>query len=131
MGLVMQSTRYWGLFWIAAGLSVHALLVGRHLESSFFVMFFFWGFVAFSAVRGTLEAAQTMAVVMVMLLGGVTTAIQLGKMSTPSLAYNTIALYPAMVSWISVFFYIRYLRQRDGGEHLRPAPLWWWQRHTG
>lgn len=131
MGLVMQSTRYWGLFWIAAGLSIHALLVGRHLESSFFVMFFFWGFVAFSALRGTLEAAQTMAVVMVMLLGVVIAATQLGKTEAPSLAYNTIALYPAVVSWISVFFYIRYLRQRDGGDAHGPTPLWWWQRHTG
>jgi len=129
--MVMQSTRYWGLFWIAVSLSVHALLVGRQLESSFFVMFFFWGFVAFSAARGTLEDAQTMAVVMVILLGAVIAATLLGKTETPSLAYNSFALYPAAVSWISVFFYIRYLRQRDGGELHGPAPLWWWQRHSG
>lgn len=131
MGFVMQSTRYWGLFWIAAGLSAHAVLVGRQLESTFFVMLFFWGFVAFSALRGRLEAAQTMAVVMVMLLGAVTAATVLGHTPDTSLAYTTFALYPALVSWISVLFYIRYLRQRDGGLQHEPAPLWWWQRHTG
>ena len=131
MGLVMLRTRCWGLFWIAAGLSVHAALVGRQLESSFGIMLFFWGFVAFCALRGTLEAAQTMAVVMVLLLGGVVAATALGTLPSPSLAYNTMALYPALVSWISVLFYIRYLRQHDGAAQREPAPLWWWQRHTG
>lgn len=127
----MQSVRYWGLFWIAAGLSVHAVLVGRQLESSFFLMLFFWGFVAFCALRGRLEAAQTMAVVMVMLLGGVTAAGLFGGTPEPSLAYSTLALYPALVSWLSVLFYIRYLRHRDGGAPSGNEPAWWWQRHTG
>lgn len=131
VGSVMQSARYWGLFWIAAGLSVHAVLVGRQLESSFFIMLFFWGFVAFSALRGRLEAAQTMAVVMVLLLGGVMATTLFGGTPAPSLAYSTFALYPALVSWISVLFYIRYLRHRDGGESSPNAPAWWWQRHTG
>lgn len=120
----MQPTRYWGLFWIAAGLSVHAVLVGRQLESSFFVMLFFWGFVAFSALRGSLETAQSMAIVMVLLLGALTAATLAGKTGTPSLAYTTFALYPALVSWISVFFYIRYLRHRDAGETPHRPTLW-------
>ena len=124
----MQGTRYWGLFWIAAGLSAHALLVGRQLESSFFVMLFFWGFVAFSALRGRLEAAQSMAVTMVVLLGALAVVTLAGHAEAPSLAYATFALYPALVSWISVFCYIRYLRQRDGTEPARPTVLWWWQR---
>ena len=126
----MQGTRYWGLFWIAAGLSVHAVLVGRLLGSSFFVMLFFWGFVAFSALRGTIEAAQSMAVVMVLLLGALAAATLTGHTEAPSLAYTTFALYPALVSWISVYFYIRYLRHRDDGE---PAhrPVLWWQRRAG
>ena len=127
----MLSTRYWGLFWIAAGLSLHALLVGRLLESSFFLMLFFWGFVAFTALKGALDAAQAMSVVMLMLLGGVTLATHLGDTTAPSLAYATFALYPALVSWLCVFFYIRYLRQRDSGAVEQSAPLWWWQRHTG
>ena len=128
----MLSTRYWGLFWIAAGLSVHALLVGRLLESSFFVMLFFWGFVAFAALKGALEAAQTMSVVMILLLGGVTAATHLGGTPAPDLAYTTFALYPALVSWVSVFFYILYLRHRDSSVIVEQRePLWWWQRHPG
>jgi hypothetical protein len=129
-GLVMQSTRYWGLFWIAAGLSVHAVLVGRQLESSFFVMLFFWGFVAFSALRGSLEAAQSMAVVMVLLLGALAAATLTGGAEAPSLAYATFALYPALVSWISVFFYIRHLRHAGTGEPER-RPALWRQRRAG
>lgn len=109
----MQGTRYWGLFWIAAGLAAHAFVVGRQLESSFFMMMFFWGFVAFSALRGSLEVAQSMAVVMVVVLLGVAAAPLLGHAAPPSLAYTTFALYPALVSWVSIFFYIRYLRRRD------------------
>ena len=117
----MLGTRYWGLFWIAAGLSAHAFVVGRQLESSFFMMMFFWGFVAFSALRGSLEIAQSMAVVMVVVLIGMAALPVLGGTSPPSLAYTTFALYPALVSWISVFFYIRYLRRRDGA--LGRSPL--------
>lgn len=127
----MQSTRYWGLFWIAAGLSVHAVLVGRQLESSFFVMLFFWGFVAFAALRGMLEAAQSMTVVMILLLGALTIATLTGRTESPSLAYTTFALYPALVSWISVFFYIRYLRHRDIGEQPERQSTQWRQRRVG
>jgi hypothetical protein len=109
----MQGTRYWSLFWIAAALAAHAFVVGRQLESSFFMMMFFWGFVAFSALRGSLEIAQSMAVVMVVVLGAMAAAPMLGGTAPPSLAYTTFALYPAIVSWISVFFYIRHLRRRD------------------
>ena len=126
----MQGTRYWGLFWIAAGLSAHAALVGGQLESSFFVMLFFWGFVACSALRGRLEAAQSMAVVMVLALGGLAAATLAGHAAAPSRAYKAFALYPALVSWISVFFYIRHLRHRDGSEPER-RPALWRQRRAG
>ena len=130
MGFVMQSTRYWGLFWVAAGLSVHALIVGRQLESSYFLMLFFWSFVAFSALKGSLETAQSMAVVMVLLLAAIVIATLLGRIPAPSLAYTTFALYPSLVSWVSVLFYIRYLRHRDGGG-LGPRPMFRWQRWHG
>jgi hypothetical protein len=120
---MMRDTRYWGLFWISTGLAAHAFVVGRQLESTFFMMMFFWGFVAVSALRGSLEIAQAMSVVMVLVLGGMTVAPMLGHGAPPSLAYTTFALYPAIVSWISVFFYIRYLRRRDGGA-LGRSPLW-------
>lgn len=119
---MIRELRYWGLFWIAAGLAAHAFIVGRQLESAFFIMMFFWGFIAVSALRGSLEIAQAMAVVMIVVLGVMAAAPVLGHAAPPSLAYTTFALYPALVSWISVFFYIRYLRRRDGGA-LGRSPL--------
>ena len=110
---MIEAGRYWGLFWIATALSVHAFVVGKQLESSFFLMMFFWGFVAISAFRGSLQTAQSMAVVMIMILGGAAAATLLGLTAKPSLAYTTFALYPALVSWVCVFVYIRYLRHRD------------------
>lgn len=120
--MMTRTSRYWGLFWIAAGLSVHALVVGKLLGSTFFMMLFFWGFVAISALRGSLEAAQSMSIVMTIMLAGVT--VMTVVRGTGDLAYMTFALYPALVSWISVFFYIRYLRTRDGGELARRSPMW-------
>ena len=128
--MVMQSTRYWGLFWIAAGLSVHALLVGRLLESSFFLMLFFWGFVAFAALKGALEIAQSMAILMVVLWGSLAVATLFRGTTQHDLAYTAFALYPALVSWISVSLYIRYLRHRDGGG-LGRRPVFWWLRRAG
>ena len=121
--MMMSNSRYWSLFWIAAGLSVHAFVVGKLLGSTFFIMMFFWGFVAISALRGALETAQSMAVVMMLLLAGVTLSAVMHGTATTDLAYMTFALYPALVSWISVFFYIRYLRSRDGGEMGRRPPV--------
>ena len=122
--MMMHGTRYWGLFWMASALSLHAFVVGRQLESNFFIMMFFWGFIAISALRGALEAAQSMAVVMVMILGGLAGASLLGLTPSPSLAYTAFAFYPALVSWICVFFYIRYLRHRDDGGPERRGSLW-------
>lgn len=122
---MMHAMRYWGLFWMASALSLHAFVVGMQLESSFFIMMFFWGFVAISAFRGSLDTAQSMAVVMVMILGGLTGATLLGVTPQPSRAYTAFALYPALVSWISVFFYIRYLRHRDSsGRPHRRTSFW-------
>lgn len=128
-GSAMQAKHYWGLFWIASALSVHASIVGKQLGSSFFIMLFFWGFVAICAFRGALQAAQSMAIVMIILLGALTIATLTGGTAPPSLAYTTFALYPAIVSWISVLFYIRYLRQRDSGD-ARPRLSYWRQRRA-
>ena len=126
----MQTTRYWGLFWVATGLAVHAFVVGMQLESSFFIILFFWGFVAISAVRGSLEIAQSMAVLMIILFSVIAAATLLGHAEKPSLAYTTFALYPALVSWVTVLLYIRYLRRRDEGE-LGRRPWPWRLRRQG
>lgn len=113
----MGKSRYWGLFWIAAALAIHALVVGRFLGSSFFVMMFFWGWVAVNAMRGELEAAQNMVIIMCTLLFTATILMVFYPQNFDhELAYYAFALYPAMVSWVSAYFYIRYLRVRDRAE---------------
>lgn len=118
----MQKRRYWGLFWVSAGLAAHAAVVGGQLESNFFLMLFFWGFVAMAALRGSLEIAQSMTVVMILMLCALITAHVLRGDAPPSLAYATFALYPSLVSWVSVFFYIRFLRRRGRGEEAPRNP---------
>lgn len=111
----MITQRYWGLFAIALGMAAHSFVVGRLLGSSFFMLLFFWGWVAFAAYRGMLDSARSMAIIMMVIMAVATGLIAFGPSQTHNeLAYYAIALYPAMVSWICVFFYIRHLQQRDG-----------------
>lgn len=106
--------RHWGLFWIAAAMALHALVVGGMLQSLFFLMAFFWGWVAVAALRDKLEAAQAMAVVMTaLLLAAAGLSLQQGGGGPADVAYYTFALYPALVSWVCVFFYIRFLITKD------------------
>ena len=113
----MANKRYWALFLLAAGLGIHALVVGQMLASMFFVMIFFWGWVAVCALRGELELAQAMVITMcILLFATVTMIIAYPHYFEHELAYYSLALYPAMVSWTSVYFYIRHLRTKAGAE---------------
>jgi hypothetical protein len=124
----MTAPRHWGLFWIAAAMALHAAVVGGLLQSLFSLMVFFWGWVAVAALKDKLEAAQAMTVVMVVLLlalAGV--SVQKGAGSPADVAYYTFALFPALVSWVCTFFYIRFLITRDTEAKLpvaaaRPQP---------
>lgn len=125
-----MSKRYWVLFWIALAMAAHSAIVGRLLGSSFFMLLFFWGWVAAAAYRGELESAKAMAITMIVILVGVSAALALGPSNfTTDLAYYTFALYPALVSWICVYAYVRHLLRRDGEPNLparSPVP----QRRT-
>jgi Ca2+/Na+ antiporter len=113
--------RYWVLFWIAIGMAVHSFIVGRFLGSSFFMLLFFWGWVAAAAYRGRLESARAMTITMVVLLVVVAAAMAFLRTEYEQLAYYAFALYPAIVSWICVYFYIRHLMQKDGPvRHVAP-----------
>ena len=110
----MINQRYWGLFWISLGMAAHSLVVGKVLGSTFFMLVFFWGWVAAAAYRGRLDSARTMAITMVFILVSITIGLAIRPMDfSNELAYYTFALYPALVSWICVFFYVRHLQQRD------------------
>ncbi len=116
----MNQHRYWGLFWIAMGMAAHSLIVGRLLGSSFFMLVFFWGWVAAAAYRGQLESAQSMAITMIAILLGATALLALTPAGAANeLAYYTFALYPALVSWVCVLFYVRHLQQKT--QHGYPA----------
>jgi len=119
-GVNMQ--RYWVLFWIAIGMAAHSFIIGRFLGSSFFMLLFFWGWVAAAAYRGRLESARAMAITMVVLLIGVAVVMALSQAPFDNaLAYYAFALYPAIVSWICVYVYIRHLAQAEGGVRQRAA----------
>jgi hypothetical protein len=106
--------RHWGLFWVSAAMALHAAVVGGLLQSLFSLMVFFWGWVAVAALRNKLEAAQAMAVVMTVLLLAVAgLSLQKGGGGQAEVAYYTFALYPSLVSWVCVFFFIRFLISRD------------------
>ena len=110
---MMRSKRYWGLFWIAMVLALHALVVGNALGSSFFVLMFFWGWVAVHALRGSLEQAQAMVIIMCVLLFSVVgLLIAYPHAFDHEMVYYSLALYPAMVSWVSAYFYIRHLMSK-------------------
>jgi ABC-type polysaccharide transport system permease subunit len=56
-----------------------------------------------------------MAITMVVLLTAVAVVLALRPAEIRNdLAYYTFALYPALVSWICVYFYVRHLLQKDG-----------------
>jgi Ca2+/Na+ antiporter len=106
--------RYLGLFLIAIGMAAHSLVVGRLLGSSFFMLAFFWGWVAAAAWRGRLESAQSMAIVMIVLLATAALAMAfLERNIARDFAYYTFALYPAVVSWVCALIYIRHLQRKD------------------
>ena len=112
--------RYLVLFWIAMAMAAHSVVFGRFLGSSFFMLLFLWGWVAAAAYRGRLESARSMAITMVVILVGATVVLALRPAEFQNeLAYYTFALYPALVSWICVYFYVRHLMQKDD----RGAPL--------
>jgi Ca2+/Na+ antiporter len=110
-----MNKKYWVLFWVAIAMAAHSAIVGRLLGSSFFMLLFFWGWVAAAAYRGHLESAKSMAITMVVILVGTSVALALrpGEFRN-ELAYYTFALYPALVSWICVYVYVRHLLRREG-----------------
>lgn len=112
----MTGKRYWGLFWVATVLALHAFAIGKVLGSTFFVMMFFWGWVAVHALRGTLDAAQAMVITMCLLVfGTVASIIAYPQYFEHDFGYYSLALYPAIVSWVSVYFYIRHLKAKQQG----------------
>ena len=110
----VKSPPYWVLFWIAMALAAHSAVVGRLLGSSFFMLLFFWDWVGAAAYRGRFESARAMAITMIILLAGMAVSLALRPSEFRNdLAHYACAVYPALVSWICVFIYVRHLMQKE------------------
>lgn len=104
--------RNFGLIAVAAALGVYTLVVGYEMPSIIFVTAFSWGFVAFAALFGRIEAAKTMAITMLGLLtlSAITLiASPLGRDDMTALL--SLALFPSVVAWACVYVYIRHLQR--------------------
>jgi hypothetical protein len=104
--------RNFGLIAVAAALGVYTLVVGYEMPSIIFVTAFCWGFVAFAALFGRIEAAKTMAITMLGLLtlSAITLiASPLGRDDMTALL--SLALFPSVVAWTCVYVYIRHIQR--------------------
>ena len=95
---------------LAICMAVHAVVIGRYLESVFFLTAFPWAWVGLAALRGDLVSARTMVLTMIGVLS-VSSALLLlvGTQQHGLTAFFSLARLPGAVTWISVLFYIAYL----------------------
>lgn len=112
----------WVLFCLAMVMSFHAFVVGRVLESTFFIAAFTWGWVAIAALRGSLEAAQSMIITMTFMIVVAIVAAAMTMDPGHLRAYFSLALIPAAVANVCFFFYIRFLEQHDHPRYRHTAP---------
>ena len=95
---------------VALCMAVHAVVIGRYLESVFFLTAFPWAWVGLVALRGDLASARTMALTMIGVLAVYSALLLLlGTQQHGLAAVFSLAILPGAVTWISVVFYIAYL----------------------
>lgn len=102
----------WGLLAIAVGMSLHALLMGRLLESPFGIVAFAWGYIAWATLRNRLADAEAMAISMAAILFA--SSIAFGALSgdhASVVAHLSLALAPAAVAFACVTLYIAHIRR--------------------
>ena len=112
----------WVLFWLAMVMALHAFIVGRVLESTFFIAAFTWGWVAIAALRSSLEAARSMIITMTFMFVIAIVAAAMTMDPGHLRAYFSLALIPAAVANICFFFYIRFLEQHGRPRYRHTAP---------
>ena len=101
-----------GLFTIAVGMSLHALLMGRLLESFFGIAAFAWGFIAWASFRNRLDDAQAIAISMTAILFAAALAFGAASGDHASVvAHLSLALAPAAVGFACVVLYIAHIRR--------------------
>lgn len=120
--MIVMKRHRWVLFWLAMTMSLHAFVVGRVLESTFFIAAFTWGWVGIAALRNSLEAAQSMIITMTFLLVAAIVSAAMTMDPGHLGAYYSLALIPAAVANICFFFYIRFLEQQALPRYRHTAP---------
>lgn len=109
--------RYPGVILTSLAMALHAAIVGRYLESVFFIVAFCWAWVAVTAYRDRLQSAQSMVLTMMVLLLFVVLPLSALRLASASLAaYLSLAIMPGIISWACMFIYIRHVSQRDENE---------------
>jgi hypothetical protein len=100
-------------------MAVHALVVGRYLESTFFLAAFPWGWVALTALLDRLDMARAMGITMTGLLL-LTSAILLLNITPFSqgdlVPLYSLGLFPSLIIWVCLPVFIRYLLSGHSAE---------------
>jgi hypothetical protein len=106
----MAGKRYLFLIALSLCMAAHAVIIGRYLESVFFLTAFSWSWVGVTALRGNLAAARAMALTMIgLVLVASALLLSLGTQQNGLVATFSLAIIPGVVAWISVLFYISHL----------------------
>ena len=109
-----MQVRYPGVIMVSVAMALHAAAVGRYLESVFFIVAFCWAWVAVTASRGKLQAAQSMALTMTVMLSLIVLPLAVLRLDTVSLvAHLQLAVVPGIISWACMLIYIRHLSRQD------------------
>jgi hypothetical protein len=115
------------LFLFASVMAAHALVIGRYLESSFFLTAFSWGWVGFAALVQRLDAARTMGMTMIVILIALPVLLVLGDSPHGQWEFMplySLALFPSLVSWGCLLVLIRFIINHSddvGGMPLIPV----------
>jgi hypothetical protein len=100
-------------------MAAHALVVGRYLESTFFLAAFPWGWVALTALLDRLDMARAMGITMTGLLL-LTSAILLLNITPFSqgdlVPLYSLGLFPSLIIWVCLPVFIRYLLSGHSSE---------------
>ncbi len=106
--------RYPGVIVVSAAMAVHAAVVGRYLESVFFIIAFCWAWVGVTAFRDRLQSAQSMTLTMMAMLLLIVLPVALLRLDAENLvAHLSLAIVPGIVSWACMFLYVRHVSEQD------------------
>ena len=94
---------------LCVGMAVHALVIGRYLESVFFLTAFPWAWVGLVVFRSDIKSAQTMALTMIGVMLVSTMLLLAGETGGHArTALLSLAIVPSTISWICLVLYINH-----------------------